>query len=323
MKTEAKTMAEWYVKDLSKLTGVSVQTLHHYDKISLLKPSHRLPNGYRLYTEQDLLKLQQIIALKYFGFELSQINHLLQQAVSVREHFTVQSQLLETKANDLLKASQTLNEIIETWDNNESIPWETIIHLIEVYRMTQQLEKTWAGKVFTPEQLKEYAAFEAGLKTRFTESEKKSFEKNWTDLIAEIGRNIDKDPTSDLGIRIGRQCMEMINNLYGKKHANLKHTIWEKGYKGNNMDSEHAVSPDIVQWLDKAIDTYYRSRIYGILAQVNSNGEATPTIQKAWEELLEDMYGDVKDLKQDLIAAALKDDRVSDPARIWLKKFYS
>lgn len=38
-------MAQWYVKDLSKLTGVSVQTLHHYDRINLLKPSVRLPNG--------------------------------------------------------------------------------------------------------------------------------------------------------------------------------------------------------------------------------------------------------------------------------------
>ena len=61
-------MTQWYVKDLSKLTGISVQTLHHYDRIALLKPSLRLSNGYRLYSEQDLLKLQQIIALKFFGF---------------------------------------------------------------------------------------------------------------------------------------------------------------------------------------------------------------------------------------------------------------
>lgn len=46
-------MAEWYVKDLSKLTGVSVQTLHHYDRIDLLKPSVRLSNGYRIYSETD------------------------------------------------------------------------------------------------------------------------------------------------------------------------------------------------------------------------------------------------------------------------------
>lgn len=66
-------MKQWYVKELSQLTNVTMQTLHHYDRIDLLKPSVRLDNNYRLYSEKDLLKLQQIIALKFFGFELGQI----------------------------------------------------------------------------------------------------------------------------------------------------------------------------------------------------------------------------------------------------------
>ncbi len=48
-------MTQWYVKDLSKLTNVSVQTLHHYDRIDLLKPSVRLANGYRVYSENEVL----------------------------------------------------------------------------------------------------------------------------------------------------------------------------------------------------------------------------------------------------------------------------
>ena len=56
-------MAQWYIKELSKLTHVSVQTLHYYDKIDLLRPSLRHANGYRIYSEADLLKLQKIIAL--------------------------------------------------------------------------------------------------------------------------------------------------------------------------------------------------------------------------------------------------------------------
>ncbi len=90
-------MTHWYVKDLSKLTKVSVQTLHYYDKLNLLKPSLRLDNGYRLYSEADLLKLQQILALKFFGFELSQIKALLASSVDVIEHFIVQSQFLQKK----------------------------------------------------------------------------------------------------------------------------------------------------------------------------------------------------------------------------------
>src|SRR5580692_7089104 len=101
-------MTQWYVKELSKLTQVSVQTMHHYDRIGLLEPSVRLANGYRLYSEKDLLKLQQIIALKFFGFELSQIKVLLSTDVDMIDHFSVQSQLLEEKAKTLFEASQTL-----------------------------------------------------------------------------------------------------------------------------------------------------------------------------------------------------------------------
>ena len=59
---------QWYIKEFSQLTKVSVRMLHHYDKVGLLKPSVRLLNGYRLYSEKDMLKLQQIIVLKSFGF---------------------------------------------------------------------------------------------------------------------------------------------------------------------------------------------------------------------------------------------------------------
>ena len=91
-------MIQWYVKDMSKLTDVSVQTLHHYDRIGLLQPSIRLPNGYRVYSEKDLLKLQQIIALKFFGFELSQIKTLLSEERHALNHFEAQAQVLEQKA---------------------------------------------------------------------------------------------------------------------------------------------------------------------------------------------------------------------------------
>lgn len=90
-------MTKWHVKDLSKLTGISVQTLHYYDHINLLKPSGRLSNGYRIYSEKDLLCLQQIVALKFFGFELSKIKLLLVGNAQSVENFSTQALLLEKK----------------------------------------------------------------------------------------------------------------------------------------------------------------------------------------------------------------------------------
>lgn len=115
--------------------------------------------------------------MKFFGFELSQIKELLKGNAGALEHLAVQAQCLEQKANTLLDASQALKSIISDVKDDKSIPWETIIQLIEVYRMTQQLEHSWVKEIFTPEELKQYAAFETELKTNSTTEQKATFEK--------------------------------------------------------------------------------------------------------------------------------------------------
>lgn len=312
-------MAKWYVKELSKLTQVSAQTLHHYDRIGLLEPSVRLPNGYRLYSEKDLLKLQQIIALKFFGFELSQIKNLLSTEVDMIEHFTVQSQFLAEKAKTLFEASRTLKTITAECSRDKSIPWETIIKLIEVYRMTQQLEKTWAGKVLTQEELKQYANFEQDLKTKYNADEQKAFEQSWDALVKEVNANLKKDPTSDLGITLGKRTMDWVNGLYGKDYIQLRTAIWEKGFKGGHIGAEHNLSSEAVAWLDKAIDAYYRKRIYAILNQAES--QPFQTVVKQWEELLTDMYGNEQAPKNELFSAAMKEDQISEAGKNWLRKY--
>ncbi len=313
-------MTEWYVKDLSKLTGVSVQTLHHYDRIDLLHPSVRLANGYRLYSETDLLKLQQIIALKYFGFGLAQIKVLLAGNVDMTDHFAAQAQFLQEKANTMLKASQTLQSIISECGDKESIPWETIINLIEVYRMTQQLEHSWVKNVLNPAELQQFAHFEAGLRNRFSAAEELAFEKAWKELVAEIKTKLNQDPKSAASIKIGQRGMDLVNSLYGKEHANLRTSIWEKGFQQGIMDENHFIEPEVIAWLDQAMCAYYGNRINNILNQVEANASAEHVLQ--WHDLMEEMYGfgDAEGNKQAAIQTALEDDSVGPVARNWLQK---
>lgn len=65
------------VKKLAKISGVSVRTLHWYDKIGLLKPADYLANGYRYYEEEQLLVLQQILFFRELGFKLNDIQKML------------------------------------------------------------------------------------------------------------------------------------------------------------------------------------------------------------------------------------------------------
>lgn len=311
-------MTEWLVKDLSKLTGVSVQTLHHYDRIELLRPSARLANGYRVYSEKDLLKLQHIIALKYFGFGLSQIKVLLEGEVDMRDHFALQAQFLHEKANTMLAASKTLHRIMDDCSNSKAIPWETIIHLIEVFRMTQELEHAWVKNVLSPAELQQFAQFEAGLKTRFSEQDSQAFEKAWKEVVADVKSHLKVDPKSEVGIKLGQRSMDLVNLLYGKEHANLKRSIWEKGFKQGVMDENNFIDPEVIAWLDKAIAAYYRSRIYSILDQVEVN--ATPELLMHWQELMEEKYGfgDAQGNKKALIEMLMQENRVGPVAKKWL-----
>lgn len=65
------------VKKLSKLSGVTVRTLHFYEEIALLKPAYYGSNGYRYYEEKQLLELQQILFFKELGLSLKQIQKIV------------------------------------------------------------------------------------------------------------------------------------------------------------------------------------------------------------------------------------------------------
>ena len=65
------------VGEVARLAHVSVRTLHHYDRIGLLRPSGRTEAGYRLYTAEDLERLQTVLLYKELGFGLGAIRDLL------------------------------------------------------------------------------------------------------------------------------------------------------------------------------------------------------------------------------------------------------
>lgn len=68
------------VKEVSRITGVSVRTLHHYDTIGLLKPAQVTDSGYRLYDEGSLGRLQTILLFRELQFPLKEIKQMLDAA---------------------------------------------------------------------------------------------------------------------------------------------------------------------------------------------------------------------------------------------------
>ncbi|WP_369184903.1 MerR family transcriptional regulator [Streptomyces sp. Y1] len=80
----------WKVGPLAEASGLTVRTLHHWDQIGLLSPSRRTAAGHREYTEQDVIRLYQVLALRRLGLGLESIATCLEVGVDpvrlVSEH---------------------------------------------------------------------------------------------------------------------------------------------------------------------------------------------------------------------------------------------
>ncbi len=115
-------MQKYSVKQLAKLAGVSVRTLHVYDKMGLLKPLFRTEAKYRLYGEQELLRLQQILFYKELDFQLQEIAQILDD-----KDFDVMDSLKNHKLN--LRAKQDrLATLIVTIDKTiENLKKDTVM----------------------------------------------------------------------------------------------------------------------------------------------------------------------------------------------------
>ena len=94
------------VKEVANMVGISVRTLHHYDLIGLLKPKSISPAGYRLYSDHDLERLQQVLFFKELGFSLEQTKEII-----ISPDFD-RKQALKTHKELLTAKRKRLDEII-------------------------------------------------------------------------------------------------------------------------------------------------------------------------------------------------------------------
>lgn len=102
------------VKEVSKLTGISVRTLHYYDEIGLLKPTVINEVGYRLYDDRALGNLQQILFFREFDFSLKDIKDIMNNpSFDKKKTLAAQRELLLLKKKRLDGLIQLINETIE------------------------------------------------------------------------------------------------------------------------------------------------------------------------------------------------------------------
>ena len=118
--------------NFAKLANVTERTIRYYDKIGLLKPSFVMENGYRRYTQSDLLKLQKILSLKHMGFSLEEIYPMVSKEQNIKESFSMQIDLLDSQIKHLQVIRDSMESFVQNVDE-KNIDWNQIISLLQMF----------------------------------------------------------------------------------------------------------------------------------------------------------------------------------------------
>ncbi|MGM9509890.1 MerR family transcriptional regulator [Larkinella sp. GY13] len=255
-------MKTYSVKKLANLAGVSVRTLHHYDRLGLLKPSVRTEARYRLYGEKELIRLQQILFYKELDFPLLEIRQVLEDP-----DFDLVT-ALKSHQNALKDRRDRLTTLLSTIDKTISkLKGESIMltdkelyegfpkEKAEAYR--QEAVDTYGAKVVDESENKIRQLSKAEWATAKAEGE---------EIARKLGELMHKDPAdAEVQQQVARHYA-FIQRMWGDSVCNGDRLAAYRGLAQLYVDdlrytSHNGVSnPDYAQFISKAMTHFVDGR---------------------------------------------------------------
>ena len=151
----------YQVKEVAELSGVSVRALHHYDELGLLVPQGRTDAGYRLYNDEDLLRLQQILIGRELGLSLEEIRSSLDDASFDRKGMLVRQRAELTKrvqqATAMLSAVERALTLLE--EEGEGMNMKDIFDGFEPSKYEAETQARWGETDAYPESKRRTARY--------------------------------------------------------------------------------------------------------------------------------------------------------------------
>lgn len=210
---------EYTVKDVSKLTGITIRTLHWYDKIGLLKPYSKTESNYRIYNEESLVKLEQILFFKELDFDLKEIKNVLEaDIISKDEIFLKQKKLLVLKKERLDRIINLIDSKIGGENKMSFKEFENTDYEKAVNDYKEEVKNRWGNtdaykesaektKKYTKDDFKKieeeakkiYLEFSNNMYRDVRDKEIKEIVKKWQDYITKYFYNCTTEILKGLG----------------------------------------------------------------------------------------------------------------------------
>ena len=199
------------VQAFADLAGLTVRTLHHYDRLGLLRPQ-RTDSGYRLYRLRDLERLEQIVALSFLGIPLKRIKGLLDRNVlDLPDALRLQRSVLQDKRTLLDIAISVIRKAEKSI--RPGTPPETALlkKIIEVIEMQESMD--WSRKYYG----EKAQAKIAERKKLWSPALQQRVEREWAELFAQVSAAIEEgeDPASRKSQALAARWRKLLEGFTG------------------------------------------------------------------------------------------------------------
>jgi MerR family transcriptional regulator, thiopeptide resistance regulator len=233
-------------KQFAKEAGVTVRTLHLYDRLGLLSPAARTDSGYRLYGEAELERLEQILALRFIGFRLEHIKQLLAGpkwplVVALR----MQHEIIAHQKRRLDAAMQAIEQAESTLVADDSADrWKVLCDVIEALKM--ESDYNWTQNYYNEAAREKLEEMRKNTPPEVIEQG----QRDWTALLAEVEEAVsrDEEPAGEHALSLAarwraligqftkgdRDIAQGLNNLWSDS------THWPKDFKKPWSDAAEA-----------------------------------------------------------------------------------
>ena len=239
------------VNEVSRLTGVSIRTLHYYDQIGLLPAAGHTDSGYRLYDDTALERLQQILLFRELEFSLKDIQRILSNSAFDRERALEQQiELLKLKRQhieDLIALAE------KTQTTGGTIMDFTAFDTQKIKDYATQAKQQWGA---TPE----YKEFEQKT-ARKTEKEVSAMGGQLMEIIAAFGKMQSMDPAAPAVQAQVKKLQDFISEHYYTCSKTILGQLGQLYTAGDafTQNINAAGGPGTAEFASKAIEVYCRT----------------------------------------------------------------
>lgn len=236
------------VGDLARRTGLTVRTLHHYDQVGLLRPSGRTVGGHRLYTDADISRLYQIIALKSLGLPLDHVADVLaQESDDPRDVLRQQVRQVELQMRAAERLRTRLLTVLAALDRQLEPSAADFLALIEGTHLTEQR----IDAHYSAMQVEQLAARRAQL----GQDKVAELEAEWAELAVRAQLELDRrtDPADPVVQQIADRWKDVLHAFTGGDPAldGALRRIWQ--HHGTTIHATYGgPSPELIDFILQA-----------------------------------------------------------------------